>query len=85
MKKIWREYKKALKESEKAYKAYENDPENEEKEKAFDESYDKEFKAYTTLIDALVNFTNGMIDKDTAKMMIKTRENELENLIERLA
>lgn len=65
-----------------ADEAYENDPENEEIEKAFCEAYDAEWHKCEELINAICKFAPA-IDKHTARKMIKgEHRNELLKALE---
>jgi len=82
------ELKKRLKEltrlEEIAYKAdaeYEAEPENKEKEKAFDEAYKAEFIAFMTVSELIVKVSGGQIDIKTARKIVKTKRNEILNLV----
>lgn len=57
------------------------DPTNEEKEKAFDEAYKAEFDAFTAVANLIVKMTKGQIDEKTACTMVRTKRNEIMNLI----
>lgn len=57
------------------------DPTNEEKEKAFDEAYKAEFDAFTAVANLIVKMTNGQIDEKTTRIMVRTKRNEILNLI----
>lgn len=57
------------------------DPNNEEKEKAFDEAYKAEFDAFTAVAELIVKMTNGQIDEKTARTMVRTKRNEILNLV----
>lgn len=63
-----------------ADQAYEADPENIEKEEAFDQAYKVEFDLYMKTAKEIVKITSGKIDFETAKAMIKTKRKELEKL-----
>lgn len=58
----------------KADEAWEQDPASEEKEKAFDEAYKTEWKAFRA---ALINLMGFGIDEATAALMIKTKRDDL--------
>lgn len=58
------------------------DPTNEEKEKAFDEAYKAEFDAFTAVANLIVKMTNGQIDEKTARTMVRTKRNEIMNLVD---
>lgn len=57
------------------------DPTNEDKERAFDESYKEEFAAFMAVSDLIVKMTSGQIDEKTARIMVRTKRNEILNLI----
>ena len=65
----------------KADAAYEAEPENEEKEKAFDAAYKAEMDAFTTVSELIVKMSSGQIDIKTARKMVKTKRNEILNLV----
>lgn len=69
----------------KADAAWENDPENEKLETAFDKAYEKEHKAFENLVDEIVKVTGGKIDRNTARTMIIKKRGQLEALIARAA
>ena len=77
----YREYKEAQERADRADEAWERDPENEAKEKEFDEAYNAEFKAYERLADKAYIFCKGKIDSKTMRMMITTRQKEFEAII----
>ena len=81
MKKLIEEYENAVKESDAAEKAFEMNPENEENEKVFDLAYEKEFAAFLALANEIQTITKGEINFETAKIMIKTRFEDLKNII----
>lgn len=60
------------------------DPENEELEAAWDEAYKSSFAAGQMLINELVSFTNGQITNNIARAMIATKRDELEAIIEKI-
>lgn len=84
MKNLIEKYEKALNESDETMQAFENEPENEEKEKAFDLAYQKEIAAFTELANGIVLYTDSKIDAETARCMIKTRFEDLKNLVSML-
>ena len=63
-------------------KLMEGNPDNEEIEKAFDEAYKKEWEVFNRLIDEVVKFTEGKIDRKQAYNMIQLKRSELKNIIE---
>lgn len=60
---------------------YEADPENTEKEKAFDEAYKAEFDAFIIVSSLLVKMTSGQIDEKTARTIVRTKRNEIMNFV----
>lgn len=60
----------------------EENPDNEEIEKAFDEAYKKEWEVFNKLIDEVVKFTEGKIDRKQAYNMIQLKRSELKSIIE---
>lgn len=67
--------------ADKADAEYEAEPENEEKEKTFDAAYKAEMDAFMAVSEIIVKMTGGQIDIKTAKRMIKTKRNEILNLV----
>lgn len=65
--------------------AYENEPENESMEQAFDEAYAKESHALYALIDEVVSLTSGAINRKTARRMIVSREDDFRAIMARIA
>ena len=63
-------------------KLMEENPDNEEIEKAFDEAYKKEWEVFNKLIDEVVKFTEGKIDRKQAYNMIQLKRSELKSIIE---
>lgn len=61
--------------------AWEQDPENEELEAAFDSAYEAEHEALQSLLQEIVSFTNGQINLSTARMMLMSKREELQALI----
>ena len=68
-----------------ADEAWAQEPENDDLEKAFDDAYEAEWKAFDELLNAIVELTNGQIDKFTASKMLRSKRNEVKQLIERMA
>ena len=85
MKELLKKLEAAEQRANEADTAYEAEPENEEKEKAFDEAYKAEFEAFNELSNEIVKLTNGQIDKATAGTLIRSKRNELKELIARIA
>lgn len=67
--------------SEKAGDAYELDPENPEKEKAFDDTYKVEFAAFMSVSASLAKLIG--IDEKTARAMIGGKRAEVWNILNR--
>lgn len=80
MKELLKRLAIAEKEANEADQAYEADPENIEKEEAFDRAYEAEYNLYMKAANEIVKITSGKIDFETAKAMIKTKRKELETL-----
>lgn len=69
----------------KADAAWDENPDSEELERAFDIAYEEEFKAFEELAKAIDSVTAGKIDSITARTMIRKKRRELEQLISRMA
>ncbi len=82
MKELLKRLKEAEKKADAADREYENDPENEEKEKAFDLAYSEEYKAFAALAREIVNATAGQMDTHTAAAMIRGRRQQLETILD---
>ena len=54
---------------------FDNDPENEAIENAWNRAYEKEFEAFTNVVNEIVTISNGMIDNKTAAMMLRAKRN----------
>ena len=80
MKELLKRLAIAEKEADEADQAYNADPENIEKEEAFDRAYKVEFDLYMKAAKEIVKITSEKIDFETAKAMIKTKRKELEKL-----
>ena len=65
--------------------AWAENPESEELEQAFDNAYEAEWNVFNQMLDKIVEMTNGQIDKYTANKMVRTKRNEIKQLIERMA
>ena len=65
MKELLERLKAAEEKADRADREYENDPENEEKEKAFDLAYNEEYKAFEELAKAIAKATAGEINTHT--------------------
>lgn len=83
-----KEFKAALKQLEaaeeaanKAEAAYEAEPEDAEKEEAFDTAYKAEFTEFIMVSELLVEMTNGRIGEKIAREMVRTKRDEILNLL----
>lgn len=85
LKALYNEYMEAVKAADIADAAWEADAENEELEAAFDEAYNMQYEAMEALIDGIVFFSAGQIDKKTARLMITKKGNKLADLMARVA
>lgn len=85
LKRLFLEYRKALEEANEADAAWEKDPCSAEKEKAFDETYKKEFELYQRLSHAIVDISLGQISKGSANSMINGRFDDLEKIIAKIS
>lgn len=61
--------------------AWEQDPENEKLEAAFDCAYEAEHEALQSLLNEIVSFTSGQINLSTARTMLMSKREELQALI----
>lgn len=61
---------------------WEMEPENADLETAFAEAYEKEFNLFVKITEEVVKLSSGRIDIYTARMMVKRRLADLENLVE---
>lgn len=82
---LYNEYMEAVKAADEADAAWEKDPMSEELEAAFDEAYNNQGEAMEKLIDGIVSFTSGQIDKKTAWKMIHKKGKELNDLMALIA
>lgn len=64
---------------------FEMSPENEQIEKAWDDQYKKVFGITEKLVNAIVTFTAGMMDKTTARAVIQGKRTEFKSLLARWA
>lgn len=65
----------------KAEAEYAEDPMSEEKEKAFDDAYNAEYTVFMETVELIVKMTGGRVDIKTAREMVRTRRNEILNLV----
>lgn len=85
LKNIFNEYLKAEAICDKAEEAYEADCENEAIEAEFDRTYKESWGLLEKLTDGIVEITGGRIKKRTARMMVISQRERLENLFSRVA
>lgn len=69
------------KRADRAEQDYINNPMDEAKEHLFDKWYEREYNQYILLSEAIVNFTNGEIDFNTAKKMVKSERTKLRQIL----
>ena len=82
LKELLKQLEELEKESNRLDNLMEENPDNEEIEKAFDEAYSKEWEVFNKLIDEVVKFTEGKIDRKQAYNMIQLKRSELKSIIE---
>lgn len=82
IKELFKELEELEKESNRLDNLMEENPCNEEIEKAFDEAYKKEWEVFNKLIDEVVKFTEGKIGRKQAYNMIQLKRSELKSIIE---
>ena len=85
MKELFAKWEELNKIANAADEAWALEPENEDLEQAFDDAYEAEWTAFNELLNAIVEFTNGQIDKYTASKMLRSKRNEVKQLLERMA
>lgn len=62
--------------------AYDAEPENAEKEKAFDIAYKAEYDAFIAVAELIVKMSGGKIDIKTARTIVRTKRKEILNLMD---
>ena len=82
LKELFEKLEELEKESNRLDNLMEENPDNEEIEKAFDEAYTKEWEVFNKLIDEVVKFTEGKMDRRQAYEMIQVKRDELRKIIE---
>ena len=85
IKDLFKTYEELSKKANEADQAWDKEPENEKLEQAFDEAYEKEYEAFSNLVNGIEKLTNGIIDKKTAGVMVRRKKEELKAIIERVA
>lgn len=85
MKQLLAALKAAEEEANKADNLWDADPENDALAAEWTEAYRKQMDAYFALRDAIVKTTHGKIGPKDAGLMIRSKRDELEALILRMA
>ena len=85
IKDLFKTYEELNQKANEADEAWNNEPENAGLEEAFDEAYEKEYEAFENLVTEIERLTNGMIDKQTAGVMVRSKREELKAIVERIA
>lgn len=78
MKELLKKLREAEERANAADQAYDLDPENEEKEAAFDEAYKEEYRLFMTTAEEIVRISAGQIDIETARAMVQGKRERLE-------
>lgn len=78
MKELLKKLREAEERANIADQAYDLDPENEEKEAAFDEAYKEEYRLFMTTAEEIVRISAGQIDIETARAMVQGKRERLE-------
>lgn len=82
IKRLFAEYEAEEAKHDKLDEAYENDPENEELEAAWDAQYKVVYSKSEELINAIYSFTAGQIEKKTIHAMLVKYRARLKKIIE---
>lgn len=85
IKKLFEELERAERRTDEIDAAWENDYENEELETAWNEAYKTEHEIFDKVVTEIVAMTNGMIDRETARVMIISKREEIKALVKRIA
>lgn len=80
MKELLKKLREAEERANAADRAYDLDPENEEKEAAFDEAYKEEYRLFMIAAEEIVRISAGQIDIETARAMVQGKREKLEEL-----
>ena len=64
---------------------YDAEPENAEKEAAFDLAYQHEYNAFIAVCELIVKITAGQIDIKTARTMVRTKRAELLHILSKVS
>ena len=78
MKELLKKLREAEERANAADRAYDLDPENEEKEAAFDEAYKEEYRLFMIAAEEIVRISAGQIDIETARAMVQGKRERLE-------
>ena len=78
MKELLKKLREAEERANAADRAYDLDPENEEKEAAFDEAYKEEYRLFAIAAKEIVRMSAGQIDIKTARAMVQSKRERLE-------
>ena len=78
MKELLKKLREAEERANEADRAYDLDPENEEKEAAFDEAYKEEYRLFMIAAEEIVRISAGQIDIETARAMVQGKREKLE-------
>lgn len=78
MKELLKKLREAEERANAADQAYDLDPENEEKEAAFDEAYKEEYRLFMIVAEEIVRISAGQIDIETARAMVQGKRERLE-------
>lgn len=65
--------------------AWDQEPENEKLEAAWQDAYEKEYTAFNSLAEAIVKYSLGKIDVETACSIIRVKRADLETIIYKLS
>lgn len=85
IKKLYQIYKEEKTESDRLDTLWEQDPENEILEAAWDDAYTRYHNRAWELAEAIEIFTHGKVNKTVAMQIIDKKPQELAALIERIA
>lgn len=64
---------------------YSKFPEDEEKEQAFDEAYQKQYDCFMGISNAIVELTNGQINIATARAIVSGKRDRLKAILSKTA
>ena len=78
-------YEKACEECDAAEAAWVNDPENEGREREFDRTYSRQWRAMWGLIDAVSDLAEGHLTREECRALVISKCDELAELISRVA